>query len=84
MAFVRFHFHIGNAVWFAGISGGRNGEIHSDTYFGKLLKVLIAQITVAAIPYSQGLLINLRLWEVSGKCTYRGLIVSGNISINDC
>ena len=61
MAFVRFHFHIGDAAWFVGINGGRNGEIHSDTYFGKLLKVLIAQMTVAAMLYSQGLLINLRL-----------------------
>ena len=83
MAFIRFHFYISNAAWFVGISGGRNDEIHSDIYFGKLLKVLIAQMTVAAILYSQGLLINLRLWEVSGKCTYRGLIISGNVSIND-
>ena len=84
MAFVRFHFYISNATWFVGISKGRNGKIYSDIHFGKLLKVLIAQITVAAILYSQGLLINLRLWEVSGKCTYRGLIISGNVFINDC
>ena len=61
MALVGLDFYIGNTARFIGIAGGRDGKVYSDAHFGKLFDALVIQIAVAAMLYSQGLLIDLGL-----------------------